>query len=168
MKQFILTVVLTSLVVACFMEIVFPPTPKSINVKSSNECVDDLLGRYHEGYFTAARHSVLPVSMREDSETIRLRNQLLELQHENNLLRQKKQIEENHIYYIIQLLETKEELVQSKSRIGKHDQESHAAIDQLLSWIQDDLKNHKVETELDELYIKRQMELRNHEETNGN
>jgi hypothetical protein len=164
-KQFIIAVVLTGAVSLCFVEFFFSPSPKTIAMKSSNDCVDDLLDRYHSGYFTAARHSVSPVTMTEDSETIRLRNQILELAYENSLLKQDKQ--ENH-RYILQLLETKRELVQIRSSIDKQEETPHAAIDQLLFWIRNELKRNEVETELDEiLYLEEYLELRNEEDNNG-
>lgn len=168
MKQFLIAVILTSILAVCLVDIIFPLKQKQIITKSTDECVDNLLVRYQEGYFTAARHSVSPVSMAEDSEKIRLRNRVLELQHENNILRQEQQIEEERIEYIIKLLETEKGLLQAKSEIKVHDREAHAAIDRLLSWIRNELHNHKVDTELDELLIRKHMELRNDEEHNDN
>lgn len=168
MKKFITVVVVTSILTVCLVDIIFPIKQNYVVEKSPNRCVDELLVRYHSGYFTAARHSVEPVSMNEDSENIRLKNRVLELQHQNNMLRQEQRIENENIEYIIKLLETEKGLIQAKSGIKVHDREAHAAIDRLLFWIRKELHDHKVDTELDELLIRKQMELRNDEEHNDN
>lgn len=164
MKQFIVAVILTGILSLCFLEFIFSPEPKSVVLKSSYDCVDDLLDRYNHGYFTAARHSVSPVTMTEDSETIRLRNQILELAYENSMLRRSNDLENHHV---TKLLDIERELVQIKSVIDKQNQTPHAAIDQLMYWIRNELSEHQVQTEMENMGIGQDMELRDEERSNN-
>ena len=164
MKQFIVAVLLAGTLSLCLLEFVFSPEPKSVVLKSSYDCVDGLLDRYNRGHFTAARHSVSPVTMTEDSETIRLRNQILELAYENTILRKSNDLENHHV---TQLLDIERELVQIKSAIDKQNQTPHAAIDQLMYWIRNELSEHQAQTEMEIMGIRQDMELRDEERSNN-
>lgn len=134
-------------------------TMSAESATSKQNDLEKLLHRYHSGEF-ANRRQMQPVNLMADTETIHRQSQQLE-QHWNTVMQHTFPQTDSRV---LELLEIKENLLETKQHLDQHNHAAHAVIDQRLERTQQDLQHLGVTSPLEELWIKRSKELQHDQE----